>query len=58
MLNEVAGNIQIKRFGKPDSVNAWLLENPDLEILDIQIATCETEDSYMVVYRPESEVEA
>lgn len=36
-------------------MNEWLRDNPDVEVIDIKMATCESEDSFMIIYRPENE---
>lgn len=54
MREEVAGNIQIVRFHSPSGVNHWLQENPDVEVLDMQLSISDKRESFMIVYRPEN----
>lgn len=62
MVEEVAGNIATKVFHGEQQLNAWLEENGEVEVMDIQLASrfyvkendeLDTTPMIMVVYRKE-----
>ncbi|QKS71936.1 hypothetical protein FLK61_35300 [Paenalkalicoccus suaedae] len=51
-INTVSGEVRVF-CGAQSQVNEFLFENPDLEVLDIQMSSGSSFVKIMVIYRPE-----